>query len=73
MRKEQRILLALGAFILCANLSQQSNEAPTQKPAINYKGILVDSSSQTYHVENITISGNTRFEVYEKPINTTHL
>jgi hypothetical protein len=70
MSKQLRITLAISTFILCANLAQQSVDAPRQKPAINYKGVLTDNSGKSYNVENITISSSTRFEVYEKPAST---
>lgn len=77
------IFLSGVALIFFAQFSSQhSSTSASEKPAINVSGTLVDSSDQTYAVENITISGRyTDIPVYQKPkaadvnpdINTTRL
>lgn len=46
-------------LVLCAciNWGQQESSTGKEKPQINFKGTLTDTSGQTSSVENITISG----------------
>ncbi len=46
-------------LIACASLNWSGQESTSgkERPQLNFKGILTDSSDQTFHVENITISG----------------
>lgn len=41
----------------CVNWAQQESSTGKEKPQVNFKGTLTDSSGQTSVVENITISG----------------
>lgn len=53
---EMKIYAVLLIF-LCVNWAQQESTDSKEKPQINFKGTLTDSSGQSFAVENITISG----------------
>jgi hypothetical protein len=44
-------------MLACINWAQQESNTSKEKPQVNFKGTLVDSSGNIFSVENITISG----------------
>lgn len=56
----KNITMKINYFLLafvCINWGQQESNTGKEKPQVNFKGTLTDTSGQTYSVENITISG----------------
>lgn len=69
MQKTGKIGLVVITFLLCANFgTDDTSVAGREKPRINFYGKLTDTSSKTYNVENITISGMYKqIPFYQKP------
>lgn len=57
MNKSLRAITYFFVAIGCINTGQQESTTGKEKPQINFKGTLIDTSAQTMAVENITISG----------------
>lgn len=71
-KQPYRALLATVSFLVCAHFgSQDSSITGREKPAINFYGTLIDTSGNTFKVENITISGlYKQVPMYQKPLST---
>lgn len=72
--KIQKINLALGAFLLCANFSMDQSGGEVTgggvKPIVNFKGTITDNTDKKFGVEHISISGlYKQIPVYAVPLN----
>ena len=74
MPNVQKQALAVCALLLCAQFSMDQEEGSisggSKKPAVNFKGIIVDNTSKPFKASHITISGlYKQIPVYSKPNN----
>lgn len=68
MKQLKHLSIGLIMIGLCANFGQQESDTAKEKPKVNFKGILRDSTGQDYPVENITIGLLYKdIPVYAKP------
>lgn len=68
MSKMRRFWYSCIMISLCANFATQESEEGKEKPKVNFEGILLDNSGQSYTVENITIGGIYKsIPVYSQP------
>ena len=72
--KIQKVSLALGAFLLCANFSMDQSGGEVTgggiKPIVNFKGHITDNTDKTFNVKRISISGlDKQIHVYAVPSN----
>ncbi len=53
----QKVSLALGAFLLCANFSMEQSGGEVTgggvKPIVNFKGKITDNTDKTFNVEHV--------------------
>ncbi len=74
MSKIQKQALAICALFLCAQFSMDQDETSinggSKKPAVNFKGIIVDNTGKPFKASHINISGlYKQIPVYSKPNN----
>lgn len=74
MPKIQKQALAICALLLCAQFSMDQQEGSVsgggKKPAVNFKGTIVDNTGKPFRASSINISGlYKQIPVYSKPNN----
>ena len=72
MKNYQRHMIAISAFLLCAQLSMDQNEQSVsgggKEPAVNFTGTIHDNTGKSFKASHITISGlYKQIPVYSKP------
>lgn len=74
MQNFQKRSLAICALLLCAQFSMDQDETSVsgggKKPAVNFKGTIVDNTGRPFKASHINISGlYKQIPVYSKPVN----
>jgi len=74
MQKVQKRILAISALLICAQYSMDQDEKSVsgggKKPAVNFKGNIVDNTGRPFKASHINISGlYKQIPVYSKPTN----